>query len=80
MAGKEMREKRKKHKKSRVVIPADSGRPLAIQSRKLAINSEVVILTNVVDTGPNGPQHHLYARPPDACLDAVPDTGYGTHQ
>lgn len=29
-----MREKRKKHKKSRVVIPADSGRPLAIQCRK----------------------------------------------
>ena len=36
MAGKEMREKRKKHKKSRVVIPADSGRPLARRSRKLA--------------------------------------------
>lgn len=36
MAGKEIREKRKKHKKSRVVIPADSGRPFAIRSRELA--------------------------------------------
>ena len=34
MAGKEIREKRKKHKKSRVVIPADSGRPLAIRPSK----------------------------------------------
>ena len=34
MAGKEMREKRKKHKKSLVVIPADSGSPLATHSRE----------------------------------------------
>lgn len=45
MAGKEIREKRKKHKKSRVVIPADSGRPLAMRYRKF-----VETPTRVADT------------------------------
>ena len=82
MAGKDMREKRKKHKKSRVVIPADSGRLLAIQYHKSveAPTVRVAKLTNIVDARPNSPQHHLYAGSTDARLDTIPNTGGGIHQ
>lgn len=62
MAGSDMSQKRKKHIKSRVVVPEDAGRWFAVQYPWLGHEwSSNATLTDIVDTRPHSSQHNQYA-------------------
>jgi hypothetical protein len=80
IAGREINQNRKKHKKSLVVVPDEAGRWFAAK-RRLAMESKGakrdLELTKVVDAGPHCAQHHEHAIATYACLNAIPDTRVG---
>lgn len=75
MAGREMSQNRKKHMKSRVFVPDDSGIELA--RRDVKHRQEVrgcnEVFTDVVNTWPHSSKHDQNTSATDARLNPIPN-------
>lgn len=81
MAGSEISQKRKKHIKSRVFVPEDSGIELAgPKFKQVKGGTHIIALTDVLNTGPHGPQHNKHAASAYTCLNTIPNTDSDNYQ